>query len=124
FTDVARYIAGSPVHVARAAHGAGSALLRLGRIDAAIERLETARRTFLAHELVEEAGLSGLEIVEARLLRGDRAEAQVLSSQIVSEFTAAKLNRRAITALAYLQETVITGGTAETARNVYNYLAA
>jgi tetratricopeptide (TPR) repeat protein len=125
FSEVSRHIAGSPVHVARAAYGAGSALLRLGQLGSAIEHLRTARTTFLDHALVEEAGLSGLEIVEALLLQNDRTEAQALSAQIVGEFTAAKLSRRAITALAYLQDAVGTPvATAETARNVYNYLSA
>lgn len=125
FDEVARCIAGSPVHVARAAYGAGSAFLRLGDLEAAIRHLQSARRTFLVHNLVEEAGLSGLELVEVFLLRSELAAAHSLSSQIVGEFTAAHLNRRAITALAYLQDAVATtNATAETARNVYDYIAA
>jgi tetratricopeptide (TPR) repeat protein len=124
FAEVARCISGSPVHVARAAYGAGSALLRLGRLDAAVAQLESARGTFLAHDLIEEAGLSGLEIVEVRLLQHNRTAAQSLSSQIVSEFTAARMNRRAIMALAYLHDAVGSSATAETARDVHNYIAA
>lgn len=125
FAEVADCIAGSPVHVARASYGTGSALLRLGRLDAATERLQFARETFLDHDLIEEAGLCGLEIVEAHILRNERIQAQSLSSQIVSDFSAAHLSRRAITALAYLQDAVgTTGATAETARNVHNYITA
>ncbi len=125
FDEVSRCIAESPVHVARASYGTGSARLRLGNLEAAIQHLQSARRTFLAHNLVEEAGLSGLEIVEALLLQNELAAARLLSSKIVSEFTAARLNRRAITALAYLQDAVATtNATAETARNVYDYIAA
>jgi tetratricopeptide (TPR) repeat protein len=125
FDEVARCISDSPVDVARAAYGTGSALLRLGDLDAAIRHLRSARRTFLAHNLVEEAGLNGLEIVEALLLQGGLQEAQSLASQIVGEFTAARLNRRAVTALAYLHDAVATtNATAETARNVYDYIAA
>lgn len=125
FDEVSRCIAGSPVHVARASYGTGSARLRLGHLEAAIQHLQSARGTFLVHNLVEEAGLSGLEIVEALLLQNELAAARRLSAQIVGEFTAARLNRRAITALAYLHDAVsTTNATAETARNVYDYIAA
>jgi tetratricopeptide (TPR) repeat protein len=125
FDEVSRCIAESPVHVARASYGIGSAHLRLGDLQAAIQHLQSARWTFLVHNLVEEAGLSGLEIVEALLLQNEPAAARRLSAQIVGEFTAARLNRRAITALAYLHDAVATtNATAKTARNVYDYIAA
>jgi tetratricopeptide (TPR) repeat protein len=125
FAEVRRCTADAPLHVARAAYGSGSALLRLGMLDAAIEKLLSARKTFLDHNLVEEAGLSGLEIVEARLLQSDFTAAQSLSAVIANEFASAKLNRRAVTALAYLSDAVgTTRATPETARNVHTYITA
>jgi tetratricopeptide (TPR) repeat protein len=125
FHAVAQCVSKSPVHLARAEYGTGAALLRLGSLGGAVEHLHAARHAFLDHGLIEEAGLCGLEIVEARLIQSDRAAAQSLSAQIVSEFVSAKLSRRAITALAYLQDLVAaTTATAETARNVRNYITA
>lgn len=125
FAEVRRCTADAPLHVARAAYGIGSALLRLGMLDAAIENLLSARKTFLDHNLIEEAGLSGLEIVEARLLQSDFTAARSLSAVIVNEFASAKLNRRAVTALAYLNDAVgTTRATPETARNVHTYITA
>ncbi len=109
----------------RAAYGTGSALLRLGRIDGAIERLNFARSRFLEHALVEEAGLSGLEIVEARMLRRELDEARTLAASIVTEFTRAGLNRRAVAALAYLNDAIAaSSATPEIVRSVRAYISA
>jgi tetratricopeptide (TPR) repeat protein len=107
----------------RASYGAGCALLRLGRLDDAIEKLAFARKCFLSRTLVEEAGLSGLEIVEAHMLRDDLEEAKALAATIVQEFTAAHLNRRAVAALAYLNDAIATSSaTPEIVRNVHAYI--
>lgn len=123
FHEVAFHTRGSDLHLARAAYGAGAALLRLGRYDEALDELGSAREMFLLHGLVEEAGLSGLEMVEARLLRDEVEAAKALSARIVREFTEAQLSRRAIAALAYLNEAV-RGSTAtpEFVRNVHTYI--
>lgn len=115
---------GRDLSALRAAYGAGSALLRLGRIEEAIVQLHSVRDRFLARQLTEEAGLSGLELVEARLLRDELDEAQVLSAQIVREFVEAQLNRRAIAALAYLNDVIHTNATPEIVRNVHSYISA
>lgn len=116
---------GCEVEVVRAFYGAGCALLRLGRLDEAIERLTFARSRFLAYELVEEAGLSGLEIVEARMLRQELAAAKALAATIVGEFAEAALNRRAVAALAYLNDAIAaSSATPETVRSVHAYIRA
>lgn len=113
------------VDALRAAYGSGSALLRLGKIEAAIERLNFARVHFLQHSLIEEAGLSGLEIVEAQMIRCELEEAQTLAATIVNEFTHAGLNRRAVAALAYLNDTIAaSSATPEVVRNVHAYISA
>jgi tetratricopeptide (TPR) repeat protein len=109
----------------RASYGAGCALLRLGRLDEAIERLSTARERFTARVLVEEAGLSGLEIVEALMIREDVEEAKMLAAALVQEFTAANLNRRAVAALAYLNDAMTaSSATPEIVRSVHAYISA
>ncbi len=113
------------VDALRAAYGTGSALLHLGKIEAAIERLTFARRHFLEHALVEEAGLSGLEIVEAKMIRHELEEAKTLAATIVREFTHAGLNRRAVAALAYLNDAIAaSSATPEIVRNVHAYITA
>ncbi|HKR64234.1 MAG TPA: hypothetical protein VJZ00_10935 [Thermoanaerobaculia bacterium] len=109
----------------RASYGAGCALLRLGRLDEAIEKLDAARERFTARALVEEAGLSGLEIVEALLLREEVDDARALAAKLVQEFTAARLNRRAVAALAYLHDAMTaSSATPEIVRSVHAYISA
>ncbi|HEX8616675.1 MAG TPA: tetratricopeptide repeat protein [Thermoanaerobaculia bacterium] len=127
FADAARRLQqlGSEMEVVRSVYGCGSALLRLGRVDEAIERLTSARTRFLAHALVEEAGLCGLEIVEAEMLHGNFEGARTLASAIVHEFTKAALNRRAVAALAYLQDAIAaSSATPEVVRNVHAYISS
>jgi tetratricopeptide (TPR) repeat protein len=114
---------GAEVEAVRAAYGAGSALLHLGRLDEAIGKLGYARREFLGHALVEEAGLSALEIVEAHMLRDETDAARTLAATIVRECTDAGLSRRALTALAYLNDAIAaSNATPETVRNVHAYI--
>jgi tetratricopeptide (TPR) repeat protein len=118
-------VSGRELHSLRAACGVGSALLRLGHINLAIERLRTVREGFLAHKLPEEAGISGLELVEAHLLDSDTDAAKALSAAIVREFSNAGLNRRAIAALAYLRDAVSAStATVQVVRSVHDYLVA
>jgi tetratricopeptide (TPR) repeat protein len=109
----------------RASYGIGSALLRLDRIDDALRELSFARAQFLARHLVEEAGMCGLEIVEAHLLRDDFEQARSLAATIVREFTDAALNRRATAAIATLNEAIAaSNATRESVRSVQTYVAA
>lgn len=114
-----------PLEVVRTSYGVGAALLRLNRIDEAIATLTNARERFLAHELIEEAGLCGLELVEAYLVARRADEARSLASRIVWEFTNAALNRRAISAIASLNDAIeACNATPETARSVQAYVAS
>jgi tetratricopeptide (TPR) repeat protein len=109
----------------RAAYGVGSALLHLGRLDEAIMQLHSVRVRFLADQLIEEAGLSGLEIVEAQLLLNRVAEAKPLAARLVQEFSDAGLNRRAVAALAYLNEAIAaSSATPDIVRSVHSYIFA
>lgn len=105
FIETARCAIGKTLYSARAAYGMGSALLRLGRLDEAVEYLAGARTCFLAHGLVEEA--------------------KSLSAGIAGEFAAANLNRRAVEALAYLDDCVRSStATPEVVRNVQAYIVS
>ncbi|HEX6085090.1 MAG TPA: hypothetical protein VF266_11230 [Thermoanaerobaculia bacterium] len=97
---------GQPLQAAKAELGRGRMFVRRGDPDRGIAHLHPIRADFLRNSLVEEAGLCGLEIVEAHLIRGSAAEAESLARQIVSEFVAASLNQRAITALGFLTEAI------------------
>jgi tetratricopeptide (TPR) repeat protein len=118
-------IRGRELEAVRATYGEGAAMLRLHRFREAIATLLSTRETFLARGLVEEGGLSGLAIVEAQLVLGDAAEARRLAASIVREFTAANLNRRAVAALAYLNDAIAaSSATPEIARDVHAYIVA
>jgi tetratricopeptide (TPR) repeat protein len=114
---------GATIEALRAEYGRGRALLRRGNTSEAIIRLQATRERFLGRSLVEEAGLCGLEVVEARLVRGEAAEAKRLATQLVHELLAASLNRRAATALAYLKEAIDSDSTTpDIVRSVASYM--
>lgn len=97
---------GQPMQAAKAELGRGRLLVRQAQIARGIAHLRAVRGDFLRHEMIEEAGLCGLEIAEALLIRDGAAEAEALARQIIVDFTAAGLNIRAITALGYLSEAI------------------
>lgn len=84
----------------------GRVLLRRGDIDGAINILRRVRRALLQNQLIEEAGICGLEAVEAMLQQHAADDASALASEIVQQFTDAGLNRRAVMAVAYLREAI------------------
>lgn len=99
---------GQPLQGLKGELGRGRLLVRRGEIDRGIAHLRPVRREFLRNAMIEEAGLAGLEIVEALLGRDSASEAEALARQIAAEFTSAGLNTRAITAVGYLQEAIAT----------------
>jgi tetratricopeptide (TPR) repeat protein len=116
---------GLELEAVRAIYGAGSALLRLHRFADAIATLRSTREIFLARGLVEEGGLSGLGIVEAQLVLGEAKAARELAASLVREFTVAELNRRAVAALAYLNDAIAaSNATPAIVRNVHAYIHA
>jgi tetratricopeptide (TPR) repeat protein len=101
FTDL-----GLPLEVAKTELARGRMLVRSGNVASGIALLHETRATFLSRGLIEEAGLCGLDIVDAMLALEQFAEAEALARRIVEDFTAARLNARAITALGYLTEAI------------------
>jgi tetratricopeptide (TPR) repeat protein len=97
---------GKPVEVLKIELGRGRLFIRRGDYALAIDHLRPIRREFLRSSMPEEAGIAGLEIVEALLSLGNTAHAETLARKLVQEFTTAKLNTRAVTALGYLTEAI------------------
>jgi tetratricopeptide (TPR) repeat protein len=114
-----------PLRAANVELSRGRMMVRRGDVENGIQSLAMTRDRFLRHGLVEEAGLCGLDIVEAFLAREMCSDAEQLARRIVNEFTAAQLNTRAITALGYLSEAIAARrASAETAANVRQYIYA
>lgn len=93
---------GKPVEILKIGLGEGRLMIRQGDHLQAIDHLRRVRRGFLRNAMPEEAGIAGLEIVEALLVLGRTSEAETLARKLVREFIAANLSARAITALGYL----------------------
>lgn len=114
-----------PMQAAKAELGRGRLLVRKGEIEKGIAHLRGIRARFMRHGMTEEAGLCGLEIVEAMLICEDAAEAEALARRIIAEFTAAALNTRAITVLGYLSEAIaMRKASAATVSNVRDYIVS
>ena len=97
--------------------------LQTGEFTHAAPILFRVRRFFLQKGLAEEAGLAGLDLADASIASGAVDEAHALVSQILSEFTAARLNSQALTALAYLRDVLPkTAEPATAIRHVRQYL--
>ncbi|HEY0372795.1 MAG TPA: tetratricopeptide repeat protein, partial [Thermoanaerobaculia bacterium] len=95
-----------PIYVTRAELSLGRLFIRRGEPAKGIAHLRLTRVAFLRHSMHEEAGICGLEMVEAFLLLERPEEAERLARTIVGEFTVAGLNSRAITAVGYLSEAI------------------
>ena len=116
---------GDVMQAAKAELGRGRMLVRSGRVDRGIVHLRSIRAQFLDRGLIEEAGLCGLEMVEGLLMRGDAGTAENLARQLIAEFTAASLNKRAITALGHLKEAIAARrASTATIANVRDYIVS
>lgn len=99
---------GKPAEELKIELGRGRLLVRRGDSMRAFLHLSSIRKRFLALSMPEEAGLCGLEIIEAMLSLSQFTEAELLARQLVHEFSAARLSTRAMTALGYLMETIVS----------------
>ncbi len=100
------YDIGQPLQALKGELGRGRLFLQTGEHERVVTHLRPVRRDFIRKSMSEEAGLCGLTIVQALLLLERMAEAENLARKIVHEFVDAELNRRAVTALAYLAEAI------------------
>jgi tetratricopeptide (TPR) repeat protein len=98
------------IEVTRSQLAFGRLLIRRGDHQQATTYLRPVRRQFLEAGLIEEAGLCGLDVVEGMLNLGNSVAAQNLAREIIAEFMRAGLNKRAITAVGYLQEAIASSG--------------
>ena len=121
---IARFVdLGKRVEAIRTELAGGRLLLARGQMRLGIQRLYEARRSFLMHDMVEEAGLSGLEIVEALLQNGSTKDAARLAKEILIEFRHKAFNDRALSALAYLSDAAhASRASAATARYVRGFI--
>jgi len=110
-----------PTEIARTNWSIGVAQLSAARFDSAIGMLSEVRAELLKLGMPEEAGLAGVDLIEALLATNARAAARDLAVTIVEEFRNARLNERALQALSYLRETADVA-TAETAHQIGTYL--
>ncbi len=118
FTDL-----GFTAEVPRTERGAGLSLIARGQITSGLARLREARRAFLMARMVEDAGLCALNIAEVLIERGDRTEARSLIQEVVDEFTAARMNQRAVTAVIELRDAIdVDDVTAETVHTVHAFV--
>lgn len=107
----------------RADHAAARAAVKKGDLSRGIMQLYAVRQGFKEQGLVEEAGICGLDAVEALLSRDNAAEAARLADHIVQEFADAALNTRAVMAVSYLHEAIeAKRASAATARQVRGYI--
>lgn len=121
---IARFVdLGKRLEAIRTELAGGRLLLARGQLRLGIQRLYEARRSFLMHGMVEEAGLSGLEIVEALLQSGARDDAARLAEEILGELRHIAFNDRALSALAYLSDAAqASKASVETVRHVRGYI--
>jgi tetratricopeptide (TPR) repeat protein len=94
---------GMPTEIARTTWSIGVAELTASRFESAIPMLRDVREELLKLGMPEEAGLAGVDLIEALLATNDRSAARELAMTIVDEFRAANLSERALQALSYLQ---------------------
>lgn len=79
-------------------------LKQQGRYDEAVSELFQVRAEFLSQGIPVAAAIAALRVVEVRLLSGRTTDVAWLCDEMVRTFTAARLQKNLLTALAYLSE--------------------
>jgi tetratricopeptide (TPR) repeat protein len=121
----ARFVdAGKRVEAIRTDRATGRMFIGKGCIAEGMQRLRDARRLFLMHEMIEEAGLCGLDLVEV-LLDSAPVEAATLAREVADQFLSHGLNHRAVIALGYLREAIEQSrASVATVEQVRSYITA
>ncbi len=99
---------GMTVELNRTEWNLAHVLLLTGDFEKAAPMLKRVREFFLGNGMPEEAGLAGLDLADASIALNAPEGARELVSAVLTEFTTAKLNERALTALAYLRDVLPT----------------
>ena len=111
------------VHRVKCVHGLGLAMHESGRHDDAVVVLEKAFEQLDALGMEGDAALAALSRVEALFAAGRPAEVPPICRMLIERFTRAGIQGGAMTALAYLRETVATGhATPVTVRTVHDFI--
>ena len=115
---------GMPAEMTRTSWALARVLMETGDWQRATLMLRDAREDFQKRTMPEEAGLVALDLVECHLASNDAASARALAEILTAEFTQARLNARALTALAYLRESLSQPNPRPAIRHVRNYIEA
>lgn len=99
---------GMAVEVKRCDWNLAKVLLLTSEFEKALPRFREARQFFLEKHMSEDAGLAGLDLADAMIALGRLDEARDMVGSVLSEFKTARLNDRALTALAYLRDVLPT----------------
>ena len=95
---------GLRTEVTRAEWSTGRLLMVKGDWHGAVDLITRARDEFRGHHLPEEAALCALDLVECLVALDRIPAATAMTSTVINEFVAARLNERAMTALFYMRE--------------------
>jgi tetratricopeptide (TPR) repeat protein len=114
---------GMDVEYTRARWNLGQTLVIAGRPADAVPVLREAWRSFESLEMISDAGLAALELVEALLLIGQPEQIPAICRDLVARFVAAGSTARAVTALSFLREAIALGQTKPSlVREVHSFL--
>ena len=101
----------------------GTTRVAAGRPADAVPVLRQAWNEHEAHGLVADAALAALDLAEALLIVGNAGEVPAICRTLLDRFTRAGMTSSAITALAFLRETVAIGQvTPSHVRHVHDFL--
>lgn len=101
----------------------GLAMIQAGRYADAIPILQKAFKELEALGMESEAALAALNLAEALYGAGRRHEVPAICRTLIDRFTRAGIQGAAMTALAFLRETVASGhATTEIVRHVHDFL--
>ena len=114
---------GMTVEVNRTEWNLARVLLASGEFGKAASMLERVRDFFLNKGIPEEAGLAGLDLADAMIATKQPDAAYAIVAAVLAEFTNARLNAHALTALSYLRDVLPTTHKPQRAvRHVRQYL--
>jgi hypothetical protein len=114
---------GMDVNLARCRWSLATTVNSAGRSSDAIPMFRTAWKELESLGMESEAALTALELAETLLVVGRTDEVPAICRTLIDRFTRAGMGGSAMTALAFLRETVATGhATPALVRHVHEFL--
>src|SRR5947209_2429730 len=114
---------GMDVNLARCRWSLATTVNSAGRYSEAIPLFRTSWKQLESLEMESDAALTALELAETLLVVGRTDEVPAICRTLIERFTRAGMGRSAMTALAFLRETVATGhATPALVRHVHEFL--